>query len=574
MKRIFEYLKPSFGRMCLGLGIKFTGTIMDLFLPWILAYLIDDVVPQKDVPKIAFWGVIMVLCSLCGFLGNVIANRMASKVARDTSERIRHDLFARICHLSSRQIDELTIPTLESRLTSDTYNVHHMLGMMQRLGVRAPILLIGGIIVTAMLEPVLTLLLVATLPLIGITVWQVSRKGIPLYTKLQGAVDSMVRVVRENAQGIRIIKALSKTDYEKRRFDGVNREVVASEKKAGYTMAISNPLMNLFLNCGLTAVVLIGALRVNAGISEPGKIIAFLSYFTVISNAMISITRMFVMLSKGSASANRISDVLDVPYDLETADSRNAVQNRENMVEFNNVSFSYKGKKNNLENISFRIKRGGSLGIIGATGSGKSTLLQLMMRNYDCDSGEVLIEGKNVRTMDPDILHSKFGVVFQNDFLFADTIEENIKFARDLPHEAIVKAAQIAQAEPFIEALDDKYEHMLTSHGTNLSGGQRQRLLIARALAADPEILIFDDSSSALDYKTDAALRMAIKENFRGRLTTVTVAQRISSVMNSDCIIVLDGGRIIGMGTHEELLDSCDVYREINQSQMGGAVID
>ena len=577
MKLVLRYLRPFYARMCLGLLIKAGGSVMELILPYILAHIIDNVVPQKTLKLIFFWGALMIACSVAAVIANITANRMAARVARDTSEQVRHDLFARVMHLSSRQIDRLTVPSLESRLTSDTYNLHHMIGMMQRLGVRAPILLIGGIAVAATMEPVLTLVLVATLPFITVAVWGISRKGIPLYTTLQQTVDRMVRVVRENAQGVRVIKALSKTDYERRHFDEVNRAVVAAEKKAGITMAASNPLMHFFLNTGLTLVIVVGAFRVNDGLTQPGAIVAFMSFFTLISNAMLSVTRMFVMFSKGTASANRIAEVIEMPADLdvESEDDRPRKKDGDDgFITFEDVCFSYNKTKNNLTDISFRVPRGGTLGIIGATGSGKSTIIQLLMRFYDIDSGSIRIGGRDVRTIPHDELHRKFGVALQNDFLYSESIEENIAFGRDLSRAEVEFAAKLAQAAPFIEDFDDGYLHMLTAKGTNISGGQKQRTLIARALAAKPEILILDDSSSALDYKTDANLRRAIADNLSGETTTIVVAQRISSVMSADVILVIDEGRIIGMGDHDALMQSCDVYREISESQMGGAILE
>ncbi len=577
MKLILRYLKPFYARMFLGLLIKAGGSVMELILPYILAHIIDNVVPQKELKLIFFWGALMIACSVVAVIGNITANRMAARVARDTSEQVRHDLFARVMHLSSHQIDRLTVPSLESRLTSDTYNVHHMIGMMQRLGVRAPILLIGGIAVAATMEPVLTLVLVATLPFITIAVWGISRKGIPLYTTLQQTVDRMVRVVRENAQGVRVIKALSKTDYERRHFDEVNRAVVAAEKKAGITMAASNPLMNFFLNTGLTLVIVVGAFRVHDGLTQPGSIVAFMSFFTLISNAMLSVTRMFVMFSKGAASANRIAEVIEMPADLDVASEDDFPRKKdgdEGFITFEDVNFSYNKTKNNLTDINFRVPHGGTLGIIGATGSGKSTIIQLLMRFYDIDSGSIRIGGRDIRTIPLDELHRKFGVALQNDFLYSESIEENIAFGRDLSRAEVEFAAKLAQAAPFIEDFDDGYLHMLTAKGTNISGGQKQRTLIARALAAKPEILILDDSSSALDYKTDANLRRAIADNLSGETTTIVVAQRISSVMSADVILVIDEGRIIGMGDHDALMQSCDVYREISESQMGGAILE
>lgn len=570
MKKIFAYLKPHIPRMTVGLTIKFIGTIMDLLLPWILAYMIDDVVPLRNVPMILWWGAAMLFCSVLAVVTNIIANRMAARVARNTTEALRHDLFSKISYLSCAQIDEFTIPSLESRLTSDTYNIHQMIGMMQRMGVRAPILLLGGVLVTFTLEPVLTLVLVCVLPFIGYIVWRVSKKGIPLYTQLQRAVDNMVRTVRENASGIRVIKALSKTDYEKKRFADANANVVEKEKKAGITMALTNPMMNLFLNLGLTLVIIVGAYRVNAGITQAGKIIAFLSYFTIILNAMLSVTRIFVMYSKGSASAGRISLVLGAPADL-TLRTAEPVET-DNHIIFEHVSFSYHKHKENLTDISFSLKRGQTLGIIGATGCGKSTLINLLMRLYDADSGRIFINGKPIESIDAAQLHEMFGVVFQNDILFADTIASNIDLGRGLSRERLEEAAAHAQAADFIGALPDGLDHMLTSKGTNVSGGQKQRILLARAFAANPEILILDDSSSALDYKTDARLRGEIRKHYQDT-TTVIVAQRVSSIKHADHILVLEEGRVIGSGTHAELMETCETYQEISKTQMGGGEV-
>ena len=566
--------------MILGLTIKFTGTIMDLLLPWILSYTIDDIIPLRDTRLIFIWGGIMLLCAIAALITNIVANRMASKVARDATEAIRHDLFSKIIHLSCRQVDEFTIPSLESRLTTDTYNIHHMIGMMQRIGVRAPILLLGGIIVTLSLEPVLSLILILTLPFIILLVYLISKKGIPLFSESQRSVDRLVRTVRENISGIRVIKALSKTAYEKERFEQVNSEVVQNESRAGVTMALTNPAMNLVLNLGLTLVILAGAYRINAGLTKSGEIIAFLTYFTIILNAMLTITRIFVIFSKGTASAERIRQVLDAPADLQCGQENHSDNGYH--IAFEHVTFSYhgsdrngrtdkpeNGQQNTLEDISFALKKGETLGIIGSTGSGKSTVIRLLMRLYDPDEGVIRISGDDIRGIPPEKLHTRFGVVFQNDFLYSDTIAANISFGRDLSLQQIEKAAECAQAREFIDLLPDRYGHILAMKSSNLSGGQKQRLLIARALAANPEILILDDSSSALDYKTDSLLRKAIAENFSGT-TKIIIAQRISSIMHADRIMVLEDGRMLGYGTHDELLENCDVYREIYVSQMGG----
>ncbi len=570
MRHLYNYLKPYIPRMTLGLVIKFTGTIMDLLLPWILSYMIDTVAPQQNVSLIVKWGIVMVLCAVVAVITNIVANRMASWVATQCTRKIRHDLFRKISYLSCAQVDYYTIPSLESRLTSDTYNVHNFISRIQRLGIRAPILLTGGIIITLILEPVLASVLICILPFIAILVYKVSKKGIPLYTNLQKGVDSMVRTVRENITGIRVIKALSKTDREQERFREINAEVARRETTAGVTMSLTNPMMNLFLNLGLTMVIVVGAYRVNAGLTETGKIIAFLTYFTIILNAMLSITRMFVLMSRGAASANRIAEILDTPADLKLA-PEDRIES-ENHIEFDHVSFAYeKSRDHHIKDISFTLKRGESLGIIGATGCGKSTIINLLMRLYDNDEGSIRIDGRKVSSIPDEELHQKFGLVFQNDVLFADTIASNIDFGRGLSMEEIEKAAEDAQAMEFIRSLPDGFQHMLTSKGTNLSGGQKQRVLLSRALAGKPEILILDDSSSALDYKTDSLLRQALRKN-HSDTTAIIIAQRISSIYHCDKILVLEEGRTIGYGTHEELMKNCPVYQEISQSQMGGMI--
>lgn len=586
MRTILRYLKPHRHFMCVSLTVKVMGTLVELALPYILSHIIRNVIKPMGAEaspdlaagsrRIVMWAVIMIVCAFLGVLGNVIANRMAAKTAMEVARAVRHDLFERTMTLSPAQTDAFTVESLESRLTGDTYNIHNFINSMQRMGVRAPILLIGGLAIAATLDPVLTLVMVAVLPFIFIAVYGITSRGLPLYTKVRTAVDSMTRVVREDAQGVRVIKALSKTDYERRRFDGVNTSLAAIEGRTNATMSIANPLMNLFMNLGITAVVVVGAVRVNGGSSEPGKIIAFIQYFTLISMAMMSVSRIFLIISKASASANRIEEVLLTPPDLTVAPEEEYPRHPEETgINFEGVDFAYNGKGKVLHDISFSLPKGGTLGIIGATGSGKTTLLALLMRFYDVSRGEVRIGGRDVRAIPEDELHSMFGVAMQNDFIFAGTIEENIDFGRGLSHEDIVRAARIAQADEFITGMPEGYGRMLTSKGTNVSGGQRQRLLIARAIAARPQILVLDDASSALDYKTDAALRRALRDEIAAEGgSVVVVAQRVSSVMNSDLIIVLDGGRMIASGTHDELMESCEVYREISRSQMGGAFLE
>ena len=572
MKWVLTYLKPLRTRITVGTLIKIVGTLAELMIPFFLSYILENVIQSNDVKQIVFYGIVMALCAVIASLGNIIANRMAAKTTMIFATRMRKELFSKTLHLSARSTDQFTIPSLEARITSDTYNVQNFIGMMQRMGIRAPILLLGGTLITMMMDRKLALVMIATLPLIFIVVYSISRKGVPLYSKVQQSVDGMVRVVREDAQGIRVIKALSKVDYENERYDKANLTLRKNETRAGVIMGVVNPIMTLLMNIGIVAVIAVSAYFVSKGTSSATTVIAFMQYFTLISMAMMSLSRMFVMYTKCAASAKRISLVMENVSELAQCEDDGKGDETQH-VSFENVSFSYLGKKDNLKQISFSLKKGETLGIIGATGSGKSTLLRLLMRFYDPREGIVRIKGKDVRSYSQEELTAMFGVVFQNDFLYADSIEENIRFGREISTDEIVAAAKIAQAHDFISSFADGYAHGVSAGGTNLSGGQRQRVLISRAIAGRPEILILDDSSSALDYKTDANLRRALAEALP-ESTVITVAQRVSSVKNCDHILVIEDGAIIGSGKHEELLQSCAEYKEISDSQMGGAFLD
>ncbi len=566
MKTILTYLRPHTGALSWTLFVKFLASMLDLFIPFILAIILDDVVPQKDARLVYLWGGGMALCAVLSITFNVYANRLAATTSGKVTRKLRHDLFAKLGDLSMSQFDQVSLSSAVSRLTTDTYNINMFLNRTQRMGVRAPILLIGGLILTSILDIRLTLILTLTLPIITFIIYVVTKKSVPLYDRQQTILDKMVRVLQENIVGVRVIKALSKTDYEMERFDGVNRNLSETSRKAGSVVAVSNPLSSLTLNLGLSAVVLAGAFLANQGLSRPGSIIAFLNYFTIISGAMMGITRIFIMSSKGIASARRIEEVLllsdDQPILAQTPREDSPWH-----IEFDRVNFSYNGVENNLEDISFKLKKGQTLGIIGATGSGKTTLSNLLLRLYDVTSGRVLISGRDIREIPRETLSEKTGVAFQSDFIMAATIKENIAYFRNISEDNIKKAARDAQAEEFILSTKEGFEHEVEARGNNLSGGQKQRLLIARALAGQPDLLILDDASSALDYRTDAALRKAMSGAY-ARTTKIIIAQRVSSIMGADLILVLDDGKIIGQGRHEELMKTCPPYREIAVTQM------
>lgn len=575
MKRVFGYLKPYKLRLAISLLIKTIGTLVDLAIPYVLSHIIDNVIPRAEVSGsvtevLLYGGVMLVFCAI-GVSFNIIANRMSSWITRNTTRGIRHDLFEKIENLSSYQINEVTMPSLVSRMTTDTYNIHQMVGMMQRMGIRAPILLIGGIIVTFTMDAVLTLILLAILPFVLIFTIVLSKKGLPLYTKVQEALDNLVRIIRENVTGIRVIKALSKASYEKDRFEKVNKEVMDYELKSGFTMSKLSPIMNFLLNIGLVLVVVVGAIRIKDGNTEVGKIISFTSYFTIILNAMLSITRIFTIYSRSNASAIRIDYIMNMKEDLVKEECED---NSEYMIEFKDVCFKYyRSKKKDEElydvnNINIKLKKGESLGIIGSTGSGKTTIINLLMRFYDTTKGSIYVDGKNVKSYDKKELRKKFGTALQNDTIFSDTILNNIDFYRDLDFKDIEKAVKTAQAENFINNLENKYQEELSAKGTNISGGQKQRVFISRALAGNPDILILDDASSALDYKTDANLRMSLSENYPD-ITSVIITQRISSIINCTYIMMIDDGEVLGYGNHEYLMNTLEEYKTTYLSQMG-----
>ncbi len=564
--------------------IKLLGTLSELMLPYILEYIIDDVAPLGSLPLAILWGLLMFAAAVACRQLNVTSNRRAVYTAHQVSYDIRQELFRKTANLSGGQFDSFGLPSLISRMTSDSYNVQTAVQQLQSLCVRAPMLLVGGVIVSLVMDVSLAMILVAMLPVLIVVVIAVTARGLPMYNRVQQRLDTVVRVMRENITGIRVVKALSKTEYEKRRFAKANEEMTRSDISAGTVMAIPSPLMQLCLNGELALVVFIGAGRVNRGQMEPGVILAFLTYFNMITMGVMGLSRIFMTLSKAGASADRIDEVLRVESDQSVLpESQGLAPSGEGFIRFEHVNFSYGGdsggqgqsagfageeREKALTDISFSLGRGESLGIIGPTGCGKSTIVSLLMRFYDVQDGGVFVDGRDVRTYEKDRLRERFGVCFQNDMVFQDTLRSNVCFGRKLDEAAFRCAIEDAMAAEYIDALEDGAEHQAAIKGANLSGGQKQRLLVARALAASPEILILDDSSSALDYQTDAAMRRAIQRG-HGESTLIMIAQRVSSIMGMTHILVMDNGRCVGYGTHEELLESCPAYRETYQVQMG-----
>ena len=583
MRGIFHYMKAHWRAIFMVIAVKLLAALGELAIPYVLEHMIDRVVPQGKAAPVILWGLVMIVVALVARQSNIYSNSTSVTISRKCTEQMRHDLFQRSVNLSGAQVDAVTLPSLISRMTSDSYNVQNFIAHIQTIGIRAPIMLLGGIGITMTMDPALASILCIMAPILICVVVFVSRKGIPLYSKVQQRLDTLVRIMRENITGIRVVKALSKEDYEKRRFREANEGMTRDDLTAGIVMAIPGPFVTLCLNVGLVLVVVLGAHRVNSGETEPGVILAFLTYFHMILQSVMAINRIFMQTSKASASSRRIMEVIEMPDDQPALALTDDLKSDSGaFLEFDHVSFTHAAVADGasaeafaggerakcLDDISFRLQRGQTLGLIGATGAGKTTIINLLMRFYEANEGNVYVDGRDVRTYDKGELRSRFGVVFQNDVIFAESLADNIALSRPISREDIERAATHAMAAPFIAEKPAAYDYMADIKGANLSGGQKQRLLIARALAAKPEILVLDDAASALDYRTDASLRRNLREHYDGT-TTIIVAQRISSLLHSDLILVLDEGKVIGSGTHEELLNTCDVYQDVYRSQMG-----
>lgn len=563
MGTVLGYLRPHGVRVACGVTVKFTAALLELVLPLLLEHIVDVSVPARDLAAIWLCGGLMAALAFGAAFCNITANRMAARVSMEVTEKLRGDLYGRTQRLSCAQMDRFSASSLVSRLTNDTYNVHQMFDKVQRGGIRAPMLVLGGLVLTFLLEPALAAVQLAVSLLTFLTIWQVTRRGIPHYAAAQEAGDTVVRIIRENASGVRVVKALACQGRERQRFGAASEAARRAEETAGCVMAAANPLTDLLLNTGLVLVVLVGALRVNAGQMPPGQIVAFLSYFTLIQTATLGIAKVFIRISKGAASARRIQEILLEPEDqlLRPSAASSGAE-----LGMDRVSFSYLGVERDLADVTFTLRKGETLGILGPTGSGKSTLAALLMRLYDAGEGVVWVGGRDVTAVPRE--ERRFGVVFQSEALLNDSVYENISFLRNIPREDVTAAARTAQAWDFIQALPEGLDSRLDIRGANLSGGQRQRLLTARALAGKPSVLVLDSADSALDYATAAALRAAIRRDCPG-VTLVVISERVASLRDADRILVLEEGRVTAQGTHEELLERCARYRHIAELQRG-----
>ena len=550
------------------IGLVFIQSMSDLFLPTLMADIIDKGVVKGDIPYIWKLGGIMLFVSIIGAIASIIASYYSSKAAMGLGRDIRKKVFNHVGKFSLQEFDEVGTASLITRTTNDITQVQQVVIMMLRMVVSAPIMLVGGLIMALSKDAKLSLVIFITMPILIGTILLILKKGVPLFQTVQNKLDRLNLVLRENLTGIRVVRAFNREDEEKVRLKQANRELTDVSIKVNKIMAYLMPVMMLVMNLTVVGIIWFGGIRINNGGMQIGDLMAFIQYVMQIMFALVMASMMFVMVPRAAVSAKRINEVLDMKPSFQDEGSEKASV-EQGTLEFEQVSFSYPGaEKPALSNISFKAKSGEITAIIGGTGSGKSTLVNLIPRFYDISSGVIRVNGVDIRKMAADEVRSKLGFVPQKSILFTGTIAENILFGKqDASQSEIEHAARIAQAGDFIGRMTEGYNSEIEQGGSNLSGGQKQRLSIARALIRKPDVYIFDDSFSALDFKTDAKLRAALKDETK-HATVLLVAQRVSTVVDADRIIVLDEGEIVGMGTHQELLKSNDVYHEIALSQL------
>lgn len=550
------------------LGLVFIQSMSDLFLPTLMADIIDKGVVIGDIPYIWKIGGIMLLVAALGAIASIVASYYSSKAAMGLGRDIRRKVFDHVENFSLQDFDEIGTASLITRTTNDITQVQQVVIMMLRMVVSAPIMLVGGIIMAVSKDAKLSLIIVAAMPILIGSVLLILYKGVPLFQTVQTRLDRLNLVLRENLTGIRVIRAFNREKQEQVRLKKANKDLTDVSIKVNKMMAFLMPVMMLVMNLTVVGVIWFGGLRIDNGAMQIGDLMAFIQYVMQIMFALVMASMMFVMIPRAAVSAKRINEVLAMQPTFLDEGTKKA-DKEPGTLEFDSVSFSYPGAEAlALSDISFTAKSGKVTAIIGGTGAGKTTLINLIPRFYDVTSGTIRVNGVDIRESSQEEVRSKIGFVPQKALLFSGTIAENIRFGKqDATQAEIEHAARIAQAEDFISRMDDGYDAVISQGGSNVSGGQKQRLSIARALIRKPDIYIFDDSFSALDYKTDANLRAALKDE-TGQATVLIVAQRVSTVIDADQIIVIDNGGIAGIGTHEELLEHNQVYREIVESQI------
>lgn len=570
MKRLLRYLKSYKKELVLGPFFKLLEAIFELIVPVVMARIIDKGIGNDDSGYIFKMSGLIVVLGICGLAFALTCQYLASKCAYGFGTELRAALYRHINSLSHSSIDKIGTASLVNRLTNDSNTVQNGVNMFIRLAVRAPFLVIGAAVMAMTIDLKLSLVFFVVAPLISAVIFLIMRRTVPMYKATQKKLDRASMLTRENIEGTRVIRAFSRQQEEIDEFSEAVDDIAQSSIAVGKLSAILNPVAFMVMNLGIAAITWFGGIRINAGNLTQGELTAFTNYMTQILLALVVLANLIVIFTKAFASANRISDVFAL--EPESSDGNTAAETQKNSrtaIEFRNVSFAYEGAgDSSLSNISFSVERGEMLGIIGGTGSGKSTLANLIPAFYKATSGEVLVYGKNTAEYDFDSLRRSIGQVPQKSVLFSGTVRENMKWRKpDASDDEIIEALKIAQAWEFVEKMPEKLDTHISQGGKNLSGGQKQRISIARALVGKPEILILDDSTSALDYATDLALRKALSEKM-SETTLIMISQRTTSLKEADKIVVLEDGEACGIGTHEELLRSCEVYREIYKSQM------
>lgn len=572
--KVLRYLKPYwvFALLCpLAMILEVS---MDLLQPTLMSDIVDngilgDAAADENLQYVLITGLKMLVFSLIGCFGGIASAAFGTAAAQKMGNDLRKDAFAKVMHMSFQQTDKFTTGSLVTRLTNDITAIQEFVAMSLRMFVRTGMQFIGGIAVILTLNVNFGIVLVISLPVQLIAVAIIMKKASPLFSIVQSRLDKVNSVVQENVSGARVVKAFTREEYEINRFDNANTDLMTTNLKVQKLLATLNPILMIIMNASVIAIIMIGGFQVEAKAMQVGEVMAAVTYITQILMSVMMVGMMFQQVSRSAASMKRVNEVLSTNPVISDG-NKSADSDNSGTVEFRNVGFSYPGSSGKpvLSGIDLKAEKGQMIAILGSTGCGKTSLVNLVPRFYDATNGDVLVDGVNVKDYDVDTLRSKIGVVLQKSELFSRTVAENIRWGCETATDEEVKtAAKIAQAEEFIDGFNDGYDTMISEKGASLSGGQKQRMAIARAIIKKPEILIFDDSTSALDLSTEAKLHKALRENLSG-VTVIMIVQRIASVMRADKIAVLENGSICAFGTHKELMESSSVYRDIYYSQM------
>lgn len=572
MLKIARFLKNFKKQVILGPIFKLIEAIFELIVPIIMAKIIDVGVHNRDIHYVLKMGFLLIIIGFISLSSALICQKYASVASQGFGTTVRNELFSHLNTFSYREIDKFGTSSLITRITNDVNQLQLAVAMLIRLVIRAPFLALGAIIIAMILDLKLSLIFLIATPLIVLTLYVVMKNSVPYYKLIQKKLDKIFLATRENLEGVRIIRAFSKQKHEEAKFNDYSEDLSDTAMSVGKLSALLNPITYIVLNFSIIAIIWFGGIRVDSGNLTQGQIIAFVNYMTQILLALIVVSNLVVIFTKASASATRVNELFETSASIKDNSKENylnPVKNDLPKIQFKNVSFSYDSSKSySLENVSVNIYPNETIGIIGGTGSGKSTLINLICRFYDVSNGNILIDGTDIKEYNLEQIRNKIKIVPQTATLFTGTIAENIKLGNPLAsNEEIERCLEISQAAKFIDKLPEKYETLLDQGGKNLSGGQKQRLTIARALVGNPEILILDDSFSALDFSTDAKLRKALKNELKNNTTVLITSQRISTIKDADKILVLEDGNLVDAGTHDELFKRCSIYREIAISQ-------